>query len=98
MKRRFIVCIDEETSEDVSSFIKYAREQGFGWWHWISNVWLLTTHKPEVKAGQIRDEARKITGDKSVVVLEVQPVTWRTFGPTGEKSIAKWIRDSWSKP
>lgn len=95
--RKFVVVVKEETSEDISSFLKYIKEQDFGWWHWVSNVWLLTTYNKRITAGELRDKFRDISGNKTVVVLEVQAVTWATFGPTGEDGIAKWIRDNWKK-
>ena len=96
-KRKFVVIINEETQEDVSSFIEYVKQQRFGWWHWVSNVWLLTTRNQQMSAREIRDKVREITGGKVTVVIEVTSVTWAAFGPTGEKSISKWIRDTWSK-
>lgn len=95
-KRKFVVIIKEETSEDISSFLKYIEQQRFGWWHWVSNVWLLTTHDKQMSARKIRDKLTQITGKKTTMVLEVGSVTWAGFGPTGEKDISKWIKDTWS--
>ena len=97
-KRRFVVIIEEETPEEISSFGKYLEERDFGWWHWVSNVWLLTVHNEQLSAVEIRDELRKITRDKVTMVIEVNSVTWAGFGPTtGEKDISKWMIDIWSK-
>ena len=97
-KRNFVVIVKEETSENISSFLEYIEAQNFSWWHWVSNVWLLTTYDQEITTRELRDRFRNISGNKTVVALEVEDVTWSTFGPTGEKSIAKWIRENWSKP
>ena len=97
-KRNFVVIVKEETSENISSFLKYIKAQGFSWWHWVSNVWLLTTYDQKITAGELRDRFKDISGNKTVIVLEVEAVTWSTFGPTGENSIAKWIRENWNKP
>ena len=101
MTRKFVVGIDEETPEDVSSFLNYIKQQRFGWWHWIDNTWLLTTYNEQVTVVEIRDRLREITGKKTVVVIEVKSVAWATYGPMGEgdsKNISRWIRDYWSKP
>ena len=95
-RRKFVVIIKEETSSDISSFLEYVKQQKFGWWHWVSNVWLLTTHNPQIKAKHIRDAAKKIAVNKVVTVLEVESVTWATYRPSGEGDIAKWIKDYWS--
>ena len=98
MKRRFVVGIDHETSEDVSSFLKYIRQHKFGWWHWIGNLWLLTTHNEKITAVAIRDKLAQITGGKTAVVIEVTSITWATRRHTGKKEdISKWIRDQWHK-
>ena len=98
--RKFVVCIDGETPEDVSAILDYNEEQGLGWWHWIDNIWLLTTNKKQITVGELRDKFMDLTGDKTVAVIEVKSVTWATYRPTGKvgsKSISKWIEDHWSK-
>lgn len=97
--RKFVVCIDGETSNDVSAIKEYVGNQKFGWWHWIDNVWLLTTSNPEIKATDIRDAIRKLSESKWVIVIEVNSVTWAAYGPeTSERSMSKWIKEHWSKP
>ena len=95
--RRFIVLVNGETPQNVSSLIEYATQEGFGWWHWIDNAWLLTTRNTQLKADHIRDKFRSLSGDKWVVVIEVEHVTWATYGPVGKKKISKWIKEQWSK-
>lgn len=102
MKRRFVIGIDGETSQDVSSILNYIDELDCAWWHWIDNFWLLTTRDNDLKVSAIRDKIKKICGKKNVVVLEVNNITWATFGPQSDdsssksKSFSKWIRDTWS--
>ena len=101
MRRRFLVAIDDETSQDVASFMNYIKENHFGWWHWFSNVWLLVTTNHDITTNQIRDELVEICGDKSIFVSEVQPITWSNFGPQGnktgdEKDISQWSNNNWS--
>ena len=101
MTRRFVVGIDDETSQDVSLILDYIREQGCSWWHWFDNFWLLTTHNDEISAGTIRDELVEICGDKNLIVLEVNDITWATYGPQGEgsdssKNISRWFKEAWS--
>ena len=101
VKRRFVVGIDQETSEDVSSFFKYIEQQEFGWWHWIGNLWLLTTDDKQITVVAIRDKLTKITNGGRVIVIEVSSTYWATYGPKGEKSesenMSRWIHDSWDK-
>ena len=101
MKRRFVVAIDDETSLDVSAFLEYIREQNFGWWHWVSNFWLLTTYDSSISVNGIRDKVSEICNRKWIVVLEVSPITWANFGPQGgeekgARDISQWFRDNWN--
>ena len=101
VKRRFVVGIDQETSEDTSSFIEYIRQQGFGWWHWIDNFWLLTTRDTQVRTTTLRNKLKEITGGKTVIVMEVKSTKWATYGPSGEgdsPNISKWLNSNWKMP
>ena len=100
MKRRFVVGIDGETEEDVAKFMKYVRQNGLGWFHWFNNFWLLTSRGGTVTAADIRDELTEYLDDKNVVVVQVEGVTWATYGPQGEgegkkKNISRWLTRTW---
>lgn len=99
MKRRFVVGIDGETPEDAAKIREYVREKKMGWHHWFPNLWLLTTRNKSITAADIRKLVRSSTEDKHVIVLEVDAVTWATFGPNsqeeGGKNLSRWIRETW---
>ena len=101
MKRRFVVGVDGETQQDVDKIVQFARDNGIGWYHWIDNFWLFTSRSESITAGTIRDELRSLVRDKHLVVLQVENVTWATFGPKkmekGGKNISLWIRQTWSQ-
>ena len=99
MKRRFVIGVDGETPKDIAEFGAYVRQAGFGWFHWFENLWLLTSRDESVTTDSIRDELRRIVGDKHTVVLEVQGRTWSNYGPQGkgkgERNISSWFNQTW---
>lgn len=104
MKRRFVVGIDDETLSEVWSFLGYIQQQGFGWWHWFNNFWLLTTYNDAITAVNIRDKLAEISNGKNVIVIEVNSIIWANFGPQGDEikndsknNISTWLTDVWDK-
>ena len=101
MKRRFVVSIKDETPTEVLAIIEYAKRRGMGWWHWITNSWLMTSYDASLTVSEIRDEMVKICNKKWVMVIEVNSVDWANFGPQGdddpERNISKWVDEHWTQ-
>jgi len=72
MKHRFVVAVDGMTSEEEKRFIAWIQENGLGWWHWIANFWLLTSHRDSITAELIRDTLNDIARGKYKLVLEIE--------------------------
>jgi hypothetical protein len=97
MRRRFVIAIDALDGEDERRFQEYIRTLG-AWWHWIGNVWLLTTKDESVKAGEIRDKIIELKPKARVVVFEFpEDITWAASGNKNSagKKIADWLRSPW---
>lgn len=100
MKKRYIVCINASTAEQEQQFIDYLRSNNFGWWHWISNTWLISDKQGKSKASLFRDKVKEIFIDENILVIEInsQKDTWAGFGPvTEDKNMFKWIKENWKK-
>jgi hypothetical protein len=99
MKRRFAVAVENMTLTEDTAFVEWIRTKNLGWWHWIPGFWLITTKSGGVSTEDIRNQLRKITGRKDVMVLEIQkPMTWSGYGPdTRERDMFKWIRGTWAE-
>jgi hypothetical protein len=97
MRRRFVIGIDSLNTGQEKQFREYIRHMG-AWWHWISNMWLMTTKDENVSAEQIRDEILRINPTARVVVFEFpEDITWAASGnknPKGQK-IYSWITSPW---
>jgi hypothetical protein len=102
MAKRFIVCLNSGSVEQNDKFKEYIDENGLGWWHWISNSWLLRDHSGRLNSEIIRDKLLEIYPGTRNLVIELQGPstndTWHGFGPSGEeKNMFNWLRDTWSK-
>ena len=83
--RRFIVLLDSATPEHDKEFKKWVKERGFGYWHWLSQSWLLTSTDRYVTASDVRDKVMEIYDEcRRLLVLELRGTghdTWSGFGP-----------------
>ena len=100
MKRRFIVLLDSATPEQDKEFKKWVKEQGFGYWHWLSQSWLLVSTDSDVKAGDVRSKAMEIYDEcDRLLVLELRGTshdTWAGFGPRKQTTnMFTWIKNHW---
>jgi len=75
MTKWFVVGTESITAEQEKSFIDYIKDNGFGWWHWIPNFWLITG-EGSPSCIEIRDELHKLAPGKDIIVVEFKPVTW----------------------
>ena len=57
MKKRFVVCYsDNIPKEKEMHFIQFIKDNKLGWWHWISNMWLLVDSSGQMTASILRDK------------------------------------------
>ena len=99
MKRRFAVAVENMTLIEGSAFVEWIKTKNFGWWHWIPGFWLITAKSGDVSTEEIRNQLRKITDRKDIMVLEIEkPKTWSGYGPdTRERDMFRWIRGAWAE-
>jgi hypothetical protein len=99
MKRRFVVAVENMTLAEARAFVEWLRTKNLEWWHWIPGFWLVTTRSGDVSTEEIRNQLRKRTDQKDIMVLEIgRPTTWSGYGPdTRERDMFKWIRGSWAE-
>lgn len=98
MRKRFVVCLNSSTNEQNEKFKEFIKESRLGWWHWLSNSWLLVDSKGQCTASSLRDQLnRNYPGIHSLVLeLRGDDDTWAGFGPSGEdKNMFKWIKENW---
>lgn len=97
MRRRFVIGVEEFDKDQERRFREYIAKVG-AWWHWIDNLWLLTTKRADVTATDIRDYALELNPAARVVVLEFpEDVTWAASAARNRagKSMSEWFLSPW---
>lgn len=100
MKKRFVVAVDSATKEQNDTFREFLKSRGLGWWHWLTNLWLVADGAGRLTAQEIRDVLRQHYPSVHTLVLELREDddTWSGFGPSSEtKNMFKWLRQNWSR-
>jgi hypothetical protein len=98
MKKRYIVLLDKSTKEQNDQFLNYLRKHRLGWWHWLTNSWLLSDSAGTLSASIIRDEVKRIYGGVNHFVIELRRdgEAWSGFGPKAQKrNMFTWIHRNW---
>lgn len=100
MRKKYIVAVDDATEDQRKEFKKYIKSTSCGWWHWISNFWLLTDPDGEFSCSEIRDKVKEYFPGLNCLVIEIsnEGDTWSGFGPKGDdKNMFRWVRETWDK-
>ncbi|PIF47479.1 hypothetical protein CLU96_4537 [Chryseobacterium sp. 52] len=99
MKKRFIICLNENTStEQDKLFINYINENKVAWWHWLATTWLITDTNGKLTASEIRSKLKEIFPNNYNMVFEFRDDkdTWAGFGKNnGDENMFEWIKNNW---
>lgn len=97
MSKRFAALLANCSKEEEDAVTQYVKNK-FGWWHWLPNVWLIST-STDLTARKLRDDLQQIVPKKHMLILELSDTghdTWSGFGPaTDEQNMFAWIRKYW---
>ena len=94
-KKKFVLFIDDNFSvaerDKITNYVKGK----YAYWHWISNVWLLSTSKDDVTTESIRDEVKDLVNRGTILVINASDSQgWSGFG---QKKKFEWMHSTWSK-
>lgn len=97
MTRRFVILTNELSREQEERFLAYFKDKGYGWWHWLDNAWLIAMVDKTIEVGDLRDKLNEIAPSVHKLVMEVSPVSWSGYGPSGEeRNMFDWLHRNWS--
>lgn len=91
--KRFIVAVDNATEgqrNKITSFVKGK----YGYWHWYSDFWLLTSSDDSRTATSLREDLKEAVPGLFMFILEIEgdAHTWAAFG---DKKHFKWLHETW---
>ena len=94
-KKKFVLFIDDNFSVEERDKITNHFKGKYAYWHWISNVWLLSTSKDGVTTESIRDEVKDLVNRGTILVINASDSQgWSGFG---QKKKFEWMHSTWSK-
>lgn len=96
MKKRFVVAV-EMTADQEKQFIAFLRSKKMGWWHRVSNFWLITSKSDEVDASFIRDNLRTIgTAKPTSLVMQIhEDIDWAGLFAETSGDTFEWLGKTW---
>ncbi|OOF38986.1 hypothetical protein BKK50_11185 [Rodentibacter rarus] len=95
MVKKFIILVDEDFNKEQRNAITNFFKGKYAYWHWIGNVWLITTKNETDTVNTIRDELIKLTNRGAILVINASESSgWAAFG---QKKKFTWMHNSWSK-
>ena len=72
MKRKFVVCVDDSTKEQQNKLTQFFKnEANMGYWHWLSDLWLVTDPNNYWSAGSLRDKVGELLPGSHNVVIQI---------------------------
>ena len=100
--RRFVIAAQGLSNANEEAFMEYVKANQFGWWHWIENFWLITTHNSSISAEDIQNQLNKSSSNARNIVLEIsESKDWVAFGPNAEgaeNNMFEWLHGEWKNP
>lgn len=86
----FFVTVDgDATRAQRDAFTNYLLEQKWGFWHHISNSWLVVDALNKCTAASIRDEIMKLMPRVSTIIVEATPTDYAGYS---SKTGHEWLR------
>ncbi len=90
---RFILIADDIAPAQADKVTQYLKDKGFGFWHWVDKVWLLTTRQ-SATAQSLRNELRGVDEKATFIVLQIEALDWATYSPT---TWTEWLQKNWKQ-
>jgi hypothetical protein len=97
--KRYLVAVTGLKADDEKAIINFARKKGVGWWHRISNVWLIVDPNDKTSAEEIRDLLFDMSNSKVGLVLEGPAADlWVGFAAKDQaEETFTWLDKNWTK-
>lgn len=94
MKKRFILVIDNPTKEQQNAVTNFFKNQ-LGYWHWFSDVWLLTDTTNTWTVSSIRDTVKGLIPEARLLVFAIGSGT--AWAGSGKTEMFKWLHNTWKR-
>lgn len=74
----------------------FSNKPEFGFWHWMSDFWIITSGNEALTSQAIRDAITSVAPGVTVAVFGVdpRPGDWALYSPT---QWGEWLEENWTK-
>jgi hypothetical protein len=92
----FVLTVQGASEAQRNAITNYLKNGGYGYWHWLSDFWIIETAYPNLSSAALRDEMLKLIPGLWFNVFAVRPIAgdWAGFGDT---SSAEWLNENWKE-
>ena len=97
MNRQFVVGVSDFLQEKQRELIERLRSDGYGWWHWIGDMWFIATASDKVTVKSIYEMFSEYTDNSNVIVMEIECKQTFLYGPIDKHaSYSDWFLKNFS--
>lgn len=98
MKKRFMLATEDVSKFEEELIVNYCKQNQFGWWHWLSNFWLLYTDDESMTTETLRDQINELFVEKkNMMVMEVASSEAENWAGFGKREMFEWLQSSWKE-
>lgn len=95
MISKYILSLDSTSKELEDKFIKYLNDNGFGYWKWINNTYLIL-YNDSLSTKEITDIVSSHFPDVYFIINHIKIIDWYAYGPgKGENNMFTWLNNNW---
>ena len=90
----FVLAAEEASQAQRNAITNYLNGNGFGFWHWIADFWIVQSSNNDLKAASLRDTIRELVPGLAFHVFGVRPIEGEWAG-MGDPRSAEWSKKQW---
>lgn len=88
-----MVAVDDATTAQQNAVTEYFRTTKYGFWHYLSDLWLVTDVSNTLTAATLRDKLKDLVPGATTLVIQLdQPKDWAGFG---QSNVFDWFKSTW---
>lgn len=86
---KFVIIVEDATKTQRDAFTSWLKESPYGFWHYITTMWIVADSKGEMDATSWREKAHEFMPNATIISLQLEGVRdWACMAP--EKSFG-WL-------
>ena len=90
--RKFVILVNAPSTQQQNALSKFLQGTPCGYWHYLSDAWLVVDSRPASTAASWRDEIQTLLPGKNILVFSVTVEDWAGNMP---KKNFEWLQKSW---